>query len=130
MILDKNHENFYVIELKNQALRSIFNSDHNLRFFLAASNEFSDDIETINETDKVIKKLTSDLGLKDLLVVERFNPEHFPGLDSSFHIVVDPDEQLDTMPNVSKTIIITKYNEPQIQARSISKSDGITRTLQ
>jgi hypothetical protein len=118
--LENQHKNFYLIELKNEGLSSIFSTDHNLRFFLAASNEFDSDIESIVATENVVKRVKEVVG-PGLLTVEKYNPLHFPIITSEEMLMeVGPDGLIqDIHPNVAKVTLITLHEQSVLQARSI-----------
>lgn len=118
-MINNQHTNFYLIELKNQGLLSIFSKDYNLRFFLTASTEFSNDIEVINETKKVIDNVKKTLS-PGTITIEKFNPNYFPTLKDPLLMDLGPDGQvLDIHPNVAKVTLVTLNDQSVIQARSV-----------
>jgi len=118
--LENQHKNFYLIELKNEGLSSIFSTDHNLRFFLAASNEFGSDIESIVATENVVKQVKNSVG-PGSITIEKYNPTHFPIIKGEEMLMeLGPDGVIqDIHPNVAKITLVTLHEQSVLQARSI-----------
>jgi hypothetical protein len=129
-MIDNQHQNFYVVELKNEALFSIFNEDYNIRFFLAASNELSNDIEAICKTEEVVNKVKTIVGQTPTMV-EKFNPAHFPTLNSELLMETDDNGMIhDIHPHVAKVTLVTLHDDSIIQARAIGVPTSEVKTLQ
>ena len=129
-MIDNQHKNFYLVELKNEALTSIFDKDYNLRFFLAASNELSSDIDAICKTESVIDKVKKVIG-SNPIIIERFNPAHFPMLKPELLMEVDDEGNVqDIHPNVAKVTLVTLHDHSVIQARAIGLPNSGSKVLQ
>ena len=77
--------NFYLIEIRNDALSALFRKSYGLAFFAVVSDEFNNEIEAINSADESIKKILSDIKTP-VNIEQKFNPIAFPTLKLEFQL--------------------------------------------
>lgn len=85
-----NHDNFYLIELQNEALSSVFSNSYNLKYFVVLSNEFSDDLTTAVTCETAINEIISQIS--PTYIDKKFSPIIFPTLNED-HLMQSIDDE-------------------------------------
>lgn len=108
--------------MQNDALHAIFNEPHNLSYFVVVSNEFDNDLETINTIDRICGYVMSDLrSYQQCKIISKFNPNNFPDLPEQFLLEEDDEGFYDDVhPFTAKKTIATIGDSNLINARAIS----------
>lgn len=123
--------NFYLIELKNEALSCIFKNSYNLSFFVVASDDFKNDIEAINASDKIVETITNQIG-NHTVAKSEFNPNLFPHIGEDWQMAKNEnDEVIDNVhPLTAKRTTVTLFNQPIILARTIASPQNEPISIQ
>lgn len=124
--MDKSKfNNFYLIEVKNDALSALFKNNYGLSFFAVASDEFATEIEAINAADNAVSKMLSDIKTT-VSVEQKFSPIAFPTLDKKFQL----DEIVEGIyDNVHPNTIVkttAKINDSLLIASRVISNNPIT----
>ncbi len=123
--------NFYLIELRNEAIASIFKNSYNLNFFAIASDDFKSDIEVINASDFAIEEIINKIDCDKITKNIEFNPLFFPHLPDEFKMVEDDEGNVDNIhPYTAKRTIISLFEQPIITARSITSNNQNINQIQ
>lgn len=121
----KDHNNFYLIEIQNDALSSVFTRSYNLKYFVVLSSEFSDDLSAAVACESAVTEI-----LEDVIPTEfnkKYNPVIFPTLAEE-HLMEEVDHEIyehvyDTLhPNTMIRTVAKHHDDLLLSARVISNT--------
>jgi hypothetical protein len=120
--------NFYLIEIRNDALSALFRKSYGLAFFAVVSDEFSNEIEAINSADESIKKILSDIKTP-VNIEQKFNPIAFPTLKLEFQLPKIADGIYDNVHPNTIVRTIAKINDSTLISSRVVSTNPIDEKI-
>ena len=122
MQIENINKQFYIIEIKNEALSVFLANSYNLKHMVVLSRTFDSDTTTINVTEDIVDNILGELDDESIGKTQHFNPIFFPLIKESMKLDYNDEiESYDDLhPYTAERIRAIKNDQDIVVARAIA----------